>query len=63
METLQFVTAIIALATALINFGVKLNPLKFKNMNSDHLIYYILLVAFILFMIAVCYLAKINLRK
>lgn len=46
MENLPFITAIIALATALINFGVKFKTSKSKHMNSDHSIFYILLVAF-----------------
>lgn len=63
METLKFVTAILSLITALIGISTKIKTLKFKNMDSEHLIYYVLLAAFFLFVAAVCYLAKIHIRR
>lgn len=63
METLKFVTAILCLITALIGISTKIKLLKYRNMNADHITYLILLAAFFLFIAAVCYLAKINIRK
>ncbi|TFF36184.1 hypothetical protein [Mucilaginibacter psychrotolerans] len=63
METLKFITAIICLATALIGVGLKFTLLKSKTMKSDYAIYHILLIAFVLFIVALCYLTKLNIRK
>lgn len=63
METIKLISEVIGFVTALLGFGLKIKPLKFKHMPTDHVLYYILLAAFVLFIAALCYLAKLHQPK
>ncbi|MCR8560303.1 hypothetical protein KXD93_21805 [Mucilaginibacter sp. BJC16-A38] len=63
METLKMITALISFITACMGISIKLKTSNSKHMNKETIPYLVLIIAFLLLVGAICYLAKINLRK